>query len=65
MIEKGRNAKVVTEVSRNGDVISVTRTRPAGTTTNTFKLGEQTEVDTLKGDKIKVASIFSLFFIYC
>ena len=65
MIEKGRNAKVVTEVSRNGDVISVTRTRPAGTTTNTFKLGEQTEVDTLKGDKIKVTSIFSLFFIYC
>lgn len=63
-IEKARDAKVHTEISKDGDVITVKRTRPAGTTTNSFKLGEETELDTIKGDKIKVTVFYTFEFIW-
>ena len=53
-IEKGRNAKVETEISKSGDSFVITRVRPAGTTSNTLTLGKESELDTIKGDKIKV-----------
>ena len=53
-IEKGRDAKVTTEIAQNGDSFVITRIRPAGTTSNTLTLGQESELDTIKGDKIKV-----------
>ena len=54
-IEQGRNAKVVTEISKNGDVITIARKRPKRSSSNSFKLGEETEIDTIKGEKAKVS----------
>jgi len=59
-IEAGRNATVVTEISKSGDVVTITRKRPKRTATNSFKLGEETEIDTVKGDKAKVC-IFEVY----
>merc|ERR1712002_185484 len=58
-IEKGRNAKVETEISKSGDSFVITRVRPAGTTSNTLTLGKESELDTIKGDKIKVTVTFA------
>nr|CAB3244209.1 fatty acid-binding protein, liver-like [Phallusia mammillata] len=52
-IEKARAAKVETEVKNDGGLVTITRVRPLKTTTNSFRLGEETEMDTIKGDKIK------------
>merc|ERR1712141_509276 len=57
-IEKGRDAKVTTEIAQNGDSFIITRIRPAGTTSNTLTLGQESELDTIKGDKIKVTVTF-------
>ena len=53
-IEKGRNAKVETQISKDGDSFVITRVRPHGTVSNTLTLGKECELDTIKGDKIKV-----------
>ena len=53
----GKNAEVISEFSKNGDVITITRKRPKRTTENSFRLGEETEIDTIKGDKAKVSLI--------
>merc|ERR1712025_1530451 len=58
-IEKGRDAKVTTEIAQNGDSFVITRIRPAGTTSNTLTLGQESELDTIKGDKIKVTVTFA------
>merc|ERR1712142_1101503 len=58
-IEKGRDAKVTTEIAQNGDSFVITRIRPAGTTSNTLTLGKESELDTIKGDKIKVTVTFA------
>lgn len=59
-IEKARSATVVTEIKNEGGLITVTRIRPSKTTTNSFRLGEETELDTIKGDKIKVSFLYQL-----
>ncbi|XP_076807306.1 fatty acid-binding protein 10-A, liver basic-like [Clavelina lepadiformis] len=57
-VEKARNAEVKTEISKNGDVISVTRIRPMKTTTNSFSFGKESEVENIKGEKMKVVVNF-------
>ena len=56
-VEKARNAEVKTEISKNGDVISVTRIRPMKTTTNSFSFGKESEVENIKGEKMKVGYV--------
>lgn len=47
---------MTTQIKDNGNKsYTVTRIRPQRTSTNTFKLGEETEVENLKGEKIKVS----------
>merc|ERR1712002_722080 len=58
-IEKGRDASVTTEISQSGESFVITRIRPAGTTSNTLTLGKESELDTIKGDKIKVTVTFA------
>merc|ERR1711881_44999 len=58
-IEKGRDAKVETQITKNGDSYTITRVRPAGTSSNTLTLGQESELDTIKGDKIKVTVTFA------
>ena len=52
--EAARNATVRTEIKQEGDVITVTRIRPQKTNAHSFKLGEATEVETPKGEKVQV-----------
>ncbi|XP_026690735.2 fatty acid-binding protein, liver-like [Ciona intestinalis] len=53
-IEIARKVFPTTEITKDGDSFTVKRIRPQKTTSNTFKLGEETEVETIKGDKVKV-----------
>ena len=52
-----RDVKVVTDISKNGDVIVVQRIRPKKTTTNHLTIGKECEIDTIKGDKAKVKRV--------
>ena len=52
--EAARNATVKTEIKADGDNISITRIRPQKTNVHNFKLGEASEVETPKGDKVQV-----------
>merc|ERR1712002_92814 len=53
-IAMSRDVKVVTDISKNGDTLVVQRIRPQKTTTNNLTLGQECEIDTIKGDKVKV-----------
>lgn len=58
MFDQIKNATVTTEIKNNGDKsFTVIRTRPSRTSTNIYKLGEDTEVENLKGEKIKVSCL--------
>uniref|UniRef100_A0A8D2IY53 Fatty acid binding protein 6 n=1 Tax=Varanus komodoensis TaxID=61221 RepID=A0A8D2IY53_VARKO len=55
LIEKGKNAKIITEVIHNGDEFTWSQIYPGGTTTtNKFVIGKESEMETMVGKKFKV-----------
>ncbi|XP_059379419.1 fatty acid binding protein 1-B.1 [Carassius carassius] len=53
MIEKGKEIKSVSEIEQNGDQFKVTVTTGPKVLTNSFTLGQETEIETLTGEKVK------------
>ncbi|XP_062979342.1 gastrotropin [Elgaria multicarinata webbii] len=54
LTEKGRNAKVVTEVVQNGDEFTWSQIYPGGKImTNKFVIGKESEMETMGGKKFK------------
>uniref|UniRef100_A0A673FVD0 Fatty acid binding protein 1-B.1-like n=1 Tax=Sinocyclocheilus rhinocerous TaxID=307959 RepID=A0A673FVD0_9TELE len=54
LIEKGKDIKSVTEIEENGDQFKVTITTGAKVMINSFTIGQETEIESLTGEKIKV-----------
>ncbi|NWV08599.1 FABP6 protein, partial [Ptilonorhynchus violaceus] len=53
-VELGRNCKIVTEVVQNGNNFTWTQHFPGGhSTTNTFTVGQEAEMETIGGKKFK------------
>ncbi|XP_051487477.1 gastrotropin isoform X2 [Apus apus] len=53
-IEMGRNCKIVTEVVQNGNDFTWTQHFPGGrTTTNSFTIGKEADMETMGGKKFK------------
>uniref|UniRef100_A0A8C3UR52 Fatty acid binding protein 6 n=1 Tax=Catharus ustulatus TaxID=91951 RepID=A0A8C3UR52_CATUS len=56
-VEMGRNCKIVTEVVQNGNDFTWTQHFPGGrTTTNSFTVGSEADMETFGGKKFKVSS---------
>ncbi|XP_073674946.1 fatty acid binding protein 1-B.1 [Garra rufa] len=53
LIEKGKDIKSVSEIEQNGDQFKVVITTGAKVLTNVFTIGQETEIETLTGDKVK------------
>uniref|UniRef100_A0A673G502 Fatty acid binding protein 1-B.1-like n=1 Tax=Sinocyclocheilus rhinocerous TaxID=307959 RepID=A0A673G502_9TELE len=56
LIEKGKDIKSVTEIEENGDQFKVTITTGAKVMINSFTIGQETEIESLTGEKIKFTS---------
>ncbi|NWZ13265.1 FABP6 protein, partial [Agelaius phoeniceus] len=53
-VEMGRNCKIVTEVVQNGNDFTWTQHFPGGrTTTNTFTVGTEADMETMGGKRFK------------
>merc|ERR1739838_66388 len=53
-INMSRDVKVITDISKDGEAFVVQRIRPKTTSSNRLIIGEECEIDTAKGDKVKV-----------
>uniref|UniRef100_A0A8C2KXX7 Liver-type fatty acid-binding protein n=1 Tax=Cyprinus carpio TaxID=7962 RepID=A0A8C2KXX7_CYPCA len=53
MIEKGKDIKSVSEIEQNGDQFKVTVTTGPKILTNSFTVGQEAEIETLTGEKMK------------
>uniref|UniRef100_A0A8C1S0K6 Fatty acid binding protein 1 n=1 Tax=Cyprinus carpio TaxID=7962 RepID=A0A8C1S0K6_CYPCA len=53
MIEKGKDIKSVSEIEQNGDQFKVTVTTGPKVLTNSFTVGQEAEIETLTGEKMK------------
>ncbi|KAI7798295.1 fatty acid binding protein 1-B.1-like [Triplophysa rosa] len=53
LIEKGKDIKSVSEIEQNGDHFKVTVTTGTKVLNNTFTLGQESELETLTGGKVK------------
>merc|ERR1739838_48454 len=52
-INQGRDVKVVTEISKDGDGFVIQRIRPNKTSSNRLVVGQQCEIETMRGDKVQ------------
>ncbi|KAG9334730.1 hypothetical protein JZ751_006567 [Albula glossodonta] len=53
LIEKGKDVKSVSEIEQNGDNFKVTVTTGTKVLVNSFTIGQEGEVETLTGEKVK------------
>lgn len=54
-MERGRDYKMITEVTQNGDTFSWTQVYPTDAkVTNTFTIGKECDMETIGGKKFKV-----------
>ncbi|XP_067250298.1 fatty acid binding protein 1-B.1 [Chanodichthys erythropterus] len=53
LIEKGKDIKSVSEIEQNGDHFKVTVTTGAKVLTNAFTVGQEADIETLTGEKVK------------
>ncbi|KAL0187424.1 hypothetical protein M9458_019094 [Cirrhinus mrigala] len=53
LIEKGKDVKSVSEIEQNGDHFKVVITTGTKVMTNNFTIGQETEIETLTGEKVK------------
>lgn len=57
VIERGRDYKLITEVTQDGDTFSWTQIYPKDAkVTNTFIIGKECDMETIGGKKFKVKS---------
>lgn len=54
LIQKGKDVKSVSEIEENGDHFKITITTGSKVLTNEFTLGQEAEMETMTGEKIKV-----------
>lgn len=54
LIQKGRDIKSVSEIEENGDNFKVTVTTGTKVLVNTFTIGQEAELETITGEKVKV-----------
>merc|ERR1719309_239478 len=52
-IQKGKDIKSISEIEQNGDQFKVTITTGPKVIVNNFTLGQETELETITGEKIK------------
>lgn len=55
LIEKGKDIKSISEMEQNGDHFKVTVTTGSKVLTNSFTIGQEAEMESVTGEKIKVA----------
>lgn len=55
MIEKGKDIKSISEIVQNGNDFKVTVTTGPKVMTNSFTIGQECEIETLTGEKVKVS----------
>ncbi|XP_012669790.2 fatty acid binding protein 1-A, liver [Clupea harengus] len=53
LIQKGKDIKSVSEIEQNGDHFKVTVTTGTKVMVNTFTIGQECELETLTGEKVK------------
>ncbi|XP_017558251.1 fatty acid-binding protein, liver-type-like [Pygocentrus nattereri] len=53
LIEKGKDIKSTSEIEQNGDNFKVTVTTGAKVLVNSFTVGQEAELETLTGEKVK------------
>ncbi|XP_051950982.1 fatty acid binding protein 1-B.1-like [Xyrauchen texanus] len=53
LIEKGKDIKSLSEIEHNGDQFKVTVTTGPKVLSNTFMIGQETEIENLTGEKVK------------
>ncbi|KAI4881569.1 hypothetical protein NFI96_013268 [Prochilodus magdalenae] len=62
LIEKGKDIKSTSEIEQNGDHFKVTVTTGSNVLVNSFTCGQESELETLTGEKIK-ARLRSLWWL--
>lgn len=55
LIQKGKDIKSLSEIEQNGDHFKVTVTTGTKVIVNSFTVGQEAELETLTGEKIKVS----------
>ncbi|MCI4380954.1 hypothetical protein PGIGA_G00245870 [Pangasianodon gigas] len=53
LIEKGKDIKSVSEIEQNGDSFKVTVTTGSKVMVNSFTVGQECELETMTGEKVK------------
>ncbi|XP_078105877.1 fatty acid-binding protein, liver-type [Sander vitreus] len=53
LIQKGKDIKSVSEIEENGDNFKVTVTTGSKVLVNTFTIGQEAELETVTGEKVK------------
>ncbi|KAK9522931.1 hypothetical protein VZT92_019367 [Zoarces viviparus] len=53
LVQKGKDIKSISEIEEGGDNFKVTVTTGSKVLVNTFKIGEEAELETLTGEKAK------------
>ncbi|NP_001019822.1 fatty acid binding protein 1-B.1 [Danio rerio] len=53
MIEKGKDIKSVSEIEENGNQFKVTVTTGSKVLTNSFTIGQEADIETLTGERVK------------
>ncbi|KAL0965515.1 hypothetical protein UPYG_G00282330 [Umbra pygmaea] len=53
LIQKGKDIKSVSEIEQNGDHFKVTVTTGTKVMVNSFTVGQETELETMTGEKVK------------
>ncbi|KAJ0067939.1 hypothetical protein NL108_011729, partial [Boleophthalmus pectinirostris] len=53
LIQKGKDIKSVSEIEENGDHFKVTVTTGSKVLANSFTLGQEAEIESITGEKVK------------
>ncbi|XP_013858101.1 fatty acid-binding protein, liver-type isoform X1 [Austrofundulus limnaeus] len=53
LIQKGKDVKSISEIEENGDHFKVTITTGSKVMANEFTIGQETELETMTGEKVK------------
>ncbi|XP_072243793.1 fatty acid-binding protein, liver-type-like [Leuresthes tenuis] len=53
LIQKGKDIKSISEIEESGDHFKVTITTGSKVLSNTFTIGQETELETMTGEKVK------------
>lgn len=55
LIQKGKDIKSTSEIEESGDNFKVTVTTGSKVLVNTFTIGQEAELETITGEKVKVS----------